>query len=78
MKVFVWRQMPSRASTDNTNLRGRITEWLTSCLFCLNEAALFMLNEQHFYLFGQILTIKLEVSCTVMLRAMESVLCLVN
>ena len=33
---------------------GNITVRLTSCLFCLDSAALVMLNEQHFYLFGQI------------------------
>ena len=30
--------------------------WLTSCLFCLDSAALLVLNEQQFYLFGQIQT----------------------
>ena len=29
---------------------------LTSCLFCLDSAALLMLNEQQFYLFGQMQT----------------------
>ena len=29
---------------ENTNLRGSITVWLTSCLFCLDSAALLMLN----------------------------------
>ena len=38
------------------NLRGSITVWLTSCLICLVWAALLMLNEQQFYLFGQIQT----------------------
>ena len=28
---------------------GRITEWLTSCLFCLDLAALRMFNEKQFY-----------------------------
>ena len=41
---------------ENTNLRGSITVCLTSCLFCLDSAALFMLNDQQFYLFGQIKT----------------------
>ena len=31
---------------EGTNLRGSITAWLTSCLFCLDSAALLMLNEQ--------------------------------
>ena len=38
---------------DNTNLRGSITVRLTSCLFCLDSAALLLLNEQQFYLLGQ-------------------------
>ena len=42
--------------THNTNLRGSITVWLTSCLFYLELAAFFKLNEQQFYLFGQIQT----------------------
>ena len=41
---------------DNTNLRGSITVRLTSCLFCLDSAALLLLNEQHFCLVGQIQT----------------------
>ena len=44
--------------TENYNLRGSITLRLTSCLFCLDSAALRMLNEQQFYLFGQIQTIQ--------------------
>ena len=35
------------------NLMGSITVWLTSCLFCVDSAALHMLNEQKFYLIGQ-------------------------
>ena len=34
----------------NTNFKGSIAVWLTSCLFCLDSAALLMLNKQHFYL----------------------------
>ena len=45
-KLLVW--------SENTNLRESITVWLTSSLFCLDLAALLMLNKQHFYLFGQI------------------------
>ena len=41
---------------ENANLRGSITVWLTSCLFCLDSAALLMLHLQKFYLFGQIQT----------------------
>ena len=37
----------------NTKL---ITVQLTSCLFCVDSAALLMLNEQQFYEFGQIQT----------------------
>ena len=37
---------------------GSITVGLTSCLFCLNSAALLMLNEQQFYSFEQIQTSK--------------------
>ena len=39
---------------ENTNLRWSVTVCLTSCLFCLNSAALISLSEQQFYLFGQI------------------------
>ena len=42
--------------TENTNWKGNITVWLTSFLFCLELAALFKLNEQQFYMFGQIQT----------------------
>ena len=35
---------------------GSITVQLTSCLFSLDSAALFMLNEQQFYFFGQFQT----------------------
>ena len=35
---------------------GRITVQLTSCLFCLDSAALLMLTEQQFYLFGLVQT----------------------
>ena len=41
---------------ENTNLRGSIPVWWTSCLYCLDSAALQMLNEQQFYLFSQIQT----------------------
>ena len=37
-------------------LKGSITVGLTSCLFCLDSAALPMLKEQQYYLFGQIKT----------------------
>ena len=40
----------------HTNLRESITVPLSSCLFCLDSAALLMLNEKQFYLFGQIQT----------------------
>ena len=33
---------------------GSITAGLTTCLFCLESAALLMLNEQQFYLFGAV------------------------
>ena len=35
---------------------GRITVLLTSSLFCLDSAALLLLNEPQIYLFGQIQT----------------------
>ena len=39
---------------ENINLREiLISVQLTYCLLCLDSAALHMLNEQHFYLFGQ-------------------------
>ena len=41
---------------DNTNLRGRITVQLTFILFSFETAALLKLNEQQFYMFGQIQT----------------------
>ena len=41
---------------ENSSLEGSITVWLTSCLFRLDSADLLMLNEQQFYLFGQIQT----------------------
>ena len=41
---------------ENTNFKGTITVQLTSCLFCLELAALLKLNEHQFYLFGQIQT----------------------
>ena len=37
-----------------TRTEGEV--WLTSCLFCLDSAALLKLNEQQFYLFVQIQT----------------------
>ena len=43
-------------SSENTNWRGSITVRLTSCLFCLELTALPKLNEQQFYLFGEIQT----------------------
>ena len=45
---------------ENTNLRGSITVRVTSCLFCLDSAALLMFDEQQFYLFGQIQTSQTE------------------
>ena len=41
---------------ENTDIRGSITQYPTSCLFCLDSSALLMVNEQKFYLFGQIQT----------------------
>ena len=48
----------------------------TSCLFCVDSAALLILNEQQFYLFAQIKIVKQEVSCTVILPPMVCVLCI--
>ena len=42
------------SSSENSNLKGSITVQLILCLFCLDSAALLMLNELQFYLFGQI------------------------
>ena len=44
----------TRVGGEIINLSGSITVWLTSCLFCLDSAALLVLNEQQFKLFGQI------------------------
>ena len=41
---------------ENINFRGSITAKLTSSLFWLVSAALLILNEKQFYLFGQIQT----------------------
>ena len=41
---------------EKTNLRGSITVWLTFSLFCFDSAALLILNEQQFYMLGQIQT----------------------
>ena len=41
---------------ETTNLRGSIMVALTSCLFCLESAALLKLNEQQFDLFHKIQT----------------------
>ena len=48
---FCWTDIP-----ESTNWMGNITVQLTSCLFCFKLTALFKLNEQQFYLFGQIQT----------------------
>ena len=56
IEIVYWSLTYLYLMTVNTNLKGSITEWLTSCLFCLGSAALLMLNEQQFYLFGQIQT----------------------
>ena len=37
-------------------IRGSITVQLTSCLFCLDLAALLLLNFKHIHLFGSIQT----------------------
>ena len=51
VKSFAHTHTPSLYSTlsrwdnsENTNLRGSITVWLTSCLFCLESAVLLMLT----------------------------------
>ena len=48
--------MNCQFDAENTNLRGSITVQLTYCLFCVDSAALLMLNEQQFYVFGKIQT----------------------
>ena len=52
------------------------TEYGTSCFLCLESAALLMLNEQQFYMFGQIQTSQKRggVSHTGILHPMVSVL----
>ena len=44
------------SNEEKTNLRGNITVWLTSCLFCLDSVALLILNEHQLYLFDEIRT----------------------
>ena len=46
----------SAADLRGTNSRGSITVRLTSCLFCLDSAALLMLNKKRFDLYCQIQT----------------------
>ena len=48
--------MDNDFATENTYWRGSITVPMTSCLFCLELAGLLNLNEQQFYLFGQMQT----------------------
>ena len=50
----LFNQTLVQLDSENTILKGSITVWLTSYLFCLDSAAFLMLNEQQFYLFGQI------------------------
>ena len=51
-----------QSAFDEVPFKGYLVQWgsitvhLTSCLFCLDSAALLMMNEQQFYLFGQIQT----------------------
>ena len=47
-------KMTLEVPPENINLRGIITVWLTSCLFCLDSAAFLMLSQ--LYLFSQIQT----------------------
>ena len=51
-----WVSQQWYTCTENTNIRGSINVRLTSCLFCLDSAALLKLNEQQIYLFRQIQT----------------------
>ena len=46
--------LPFCTQAENTNLSVSITVQLTSCIFCFDSAALLMLIEQQFHLFGQI------------------------
>ena len=55
-----WLDYFWNVSAENTNLRWSLTVRLTSCVVCLDSAALFLFNEQQFYLFGQIQTSKTE------------------
>ena len=50
---------------ENTNLRGRITVQLTSCLFCFDSAALFSLISKKFTCLVKSKPVKQKVSCTV-------------
>ena len=61
--------------SGNANLRRSIIGRLTY-LFCLDSAALLNVNEQQFYLFGQVQTSEQEANCTVTLTSMVSVRCL--
>ena len=76
IEIVYWSLTYLYLMTVNTNLKGSITEWLTSCLFCLGSAALLMLNEQQFYLFGQIQTSPTDGQLYSDTSPMVSVLCL--
>ena len=67
----------SLAHPENTKLRGSITVLLTSCLFCLDSAALPMLNLKQPKLFGQIQTSQTGVKPYSDTFLMVSVICLI-
>ena len=54
LRYFDPVQVAFNLEPENTNLRELFNAQLTSCWFCLDSAALLVLNEQQFYLFGQI------------------------
>ena len=62
---------------ENTNLRASITVWLTFCLFCLDSAAMLCLCKFSisFTCLFESKQVKQEVSRTVILPPMESILC---
>ena len=62
------------SNEEKTNLRGNITVWLTSCLFCLDSVALLILNEHQLYLM-KYEPVKQEVRRTLILPPMVNVLC---
>ena len=65
---------PHQVQAENTNLSESIIVQLTSCLFCMDSAALLMFSQQQLYLFVESKPVKQDVSHTVILPPVVSVL----